>query len=81
MCHTVGALYVWSDIANLEVLHVSNAVDHILRLLLHTDKFPCTFHRARQNDKKDVLASELVVSWRSQFKFGFSTVLCDAMGD
>ena len=30
---TVGALYVWSDLANLEVLHVSHAVDHFLRLL------------------------------------------------
>ena len=28
------ALYVGSDLANLEVLHVSHAVDHFLRLLL-----------------------------------------------
>ena len=30
---------------------------------------------------KDVLASELLVSWRSQGKFGFSTVLCGAVGE
>ena len=29
----MGALYVWSDIANLDVFHVSHAVDHFLRLL------------------------------------------------
>ena len=33
VCHTVGALYVWSDLASLEVLHVSNVVDHFLRRL------------------------------------------------
>ena len=34
VCHAAGALYVWSDLANLEVLHVSfHAVDHFLRLL------------------------------------------------
>ena len=33
VCHTVGALYFGSDVANLEVLHVSHAVDHFLRLL------------------------------------------------
>ena len=33
VCHAVGALYVWSDLANLEVLHVFHAVDHFLRLL------------------------------------------------
>ena len=29
----MGALYVWSDVANLEVLHVCHAVDHFLRRL------------------------------------------------
>ena len=33
VCHTVVALYLGSDLANLEVLHVSHAVDHFLRLL------------------------------------------------
>ena len=31
--HTVGALYFGSDLAHFEVLHVSHAVDHVLRLL------------------------------------------------
>ena len=31
--HTDAALYFGSDFANLEVLHVSHAVDHFLRLL------------------------------------------------
>ena len=30
---------------------------------------------------KEVLASELVLSWRSQGKFGFSTVLCGTVGE
>ena len=38
-CHTVGALYVWRDLANLEVLHVSHAVDNFLRLL--ADRIEC----------------------------------------
>ena len=33
ICHTVVALYFRSDLANLEVLHVSHDVDHFLRLL------------------------------------------------
>ena len=33
MCHTVGALYVGSGLAYLELLHVSHAEDHFLRLL------------------------------------------------
>ena len=33
VCQTVGALHVWSDLTNLEALHVSHAVDHFLRLL------------------------------------------------
>ena len=33
VCHAVRALYFGSDLANLEVLHVSHAVDHFLRLL------------------------------------------------
>ena len=34
VCHTVVALYLGSDLANLEVLHVPHAVDHFLRLLV-----------------------------------------------
>ena len=33
ICNTVVALYLGSDFVHLEVLHVSHAVDHILRLL------------------------------------------------
>ena len=33
VCHTIVALYFGSDLANLEVLHVSHAGDHFLRLL------------------------------------------------
>ena len=46
--HTVGALYVGSDLAKLEVLHVSHAVDHFLRLLaerieraMYASRFGC----------------------------------------
>ena len=31
--HTVGELYFGSDLANLEILNVSHAVDHVFRLL------------------------------------------------
>ena len=33
VCHTVGALYVGCDLENLELLNVSHAADHFLRLL------------------------------------------------
>ena len=33
VCHTLGALYFESGLANLEVLRVSHAVDHFLGML------------------------------------------------
>ena len=33
LCHAVGALYVGSDLAHLEVLRVSNATDQFLQFL------------------------------------------------
>ena len=140
VCHTVGALYLESDLAILEVLHVSHAVGHspfdcslngligwfCFRSAFHASRFGCVSNwwinfwtaslrvwscswmvewvnhwilksiSPRQLSlyvpppqvslcllewSKDVLASELVLSWRPQCKFCSTTNLWGKVGD